>query len=89
VLAPISGESAGITDSSYCNGVAVPAVAMISMSSGCASPPVEGASEANPFASLTGIDWDDPSNTFIGCCPLPPSPVPSTGLGELGRNIML
>jgi hypothetical protein len=89
VLAPTAGAGAGITDSSYCNGVAVPAVAIISISNGRAIPPVDGTKEAKPLLSLSGTDCDEPSRTFIGCCPLPLSPVPSTVEVALRKNTML
>ena len=88
MLPPGVGVIAGNMGSSNCNGVPVPALAVISTSKGREKPPVETGRLARPLLSVTNVTSEDPSSTFIACCELPSSPEISTGLYASGRKIM-
>lgn len=89
MLPPGAGAGPASIGNSNCNGVVVPALAVISTSSGRANPPVEGVRLARPLLSVTEVLCEDPNSTFIACCELPPSPEVSTGASASGRKIML
>jgi hypothetical protein len=88
-LLPGVGEIAGNMGSSNCNGVAVPALAVISTSNGREKPPVETGWVASPLVSVTKVVSEEPRRTFIACRELPSSPEISTGSSASGRKIML
>ena len=89
VLPPGVGAIAGNMGSSNCNGVAVPALAVISTSKGREKPPVETGRLTRPLLSLINVVSEATSRTFIACWELPSSPEVSTGSSASGRKIML
>jgi hypothetical protein len=83
------GEIAGNMGSSNCNGVAVPALAVISTSNGREKPSVETGWVASPLVSVTKVVSEEPRRTFMACRELPSSPEISTGSSASGRKMML
>jgi hypothetical protein len=89
VLPPGLGAIADSMGNSNCRVAPVPALAVISTSSGREKAPVEGARLARPLASVIAVFWEKPSKTFKACCELPSSPEVSTDASASGRKIML